>query len=261
MKLAELQSSFMASVLDSESELPDGWTKRHEAGLSIYRGNYRSALIDALNDTYVRTRNWAGAEAFKQAAINHVIAHPSASWTIDDAGAGFDKTCAQFFSDAPEISALAWLEWVMLEAFSAPDSQPLDLAQFGEITSTFGEEQWINLRLDLIPDLSAAITDIDLLAMWNATMDGEPDARPDTKLDVPKGVFVWREDERATFQMVEPDEVEVLQAARAGKGYGEICVMLAGEDAAEEQAQQAAMRAGAILGRWVQEGLVLSLKA
>lgn len=256
--LAEQQSVFMESILEADSDLPEGWGERHAAGMHIYRGNYRSALVESLRDTYPKTEEWAGEAPFKQAAINHVIAHPSTSWTIDEAGAGFDATCARFFKDAPEVAELAWLELTMLTAFSAPDSDPLDLEQFCAITSAYGEEEWINLRVTLKPDLHARLIDFDLHAMWNA--EG-PDARVDAQLSEPRGVFVWREDERATFQMVEPDEVAVLEALRAGHSYGELCLMMAGEDPSPDQGQEAAMRAGAILGRWVREGLVIALDA
>lgn len=258
MTLAAQQSAFMASILSAESDLPDGWGERHAAGMNIYRGNYRSALVESLRDTYPKTEEWAGEAPFKQAAINHVIAHPSSSWTIDAVGAGFDATCARFFKDAPEVAELAWLELTMLTAFSAPDSDPLDLEQFGAITSAYGEEEWINLRVTLKPDLHARLINYDLHTIWNA--DGSR-AHLDAELSEPQGMFVWREDERATFQMVAPDEVAVLEALRAGHSYGEVCLMLAGDDPTPDQAQQAAMRAGAILGRWVREGLVIALEA
>ncbi|MEP2735661.1 MAG: DNA-binding domain-containing protein [Erythrobacter sp.] len=259
MRLAELQSAFMANVLDDGGEMPGGWGKAHSNGLNVYRGNYRNSQIEALRDTYAKTQGWAGEEPFKQAAINHVIANPCASWTIDDAGARFDETCARFFKDAPEVAELAWLEWAMLVAFSSADTKPLDLEQFGLQTSVFGEEQWLGLQLELVPDLAARITEFDLNAMWR-WVEGGQGARPDYHLSQPSGVFVWREDERATFQMVATDEVEVVQAVQSGQSYGEICMMLAGSNPSPEQAQEAAMRAGGILGRWVQEGFVTALK-
>lgn len=259
MRLAELQSAFMANVLDDSGEIPDGWGAAHAHGLNVYRGNYRNSQIEALRDTYAKTQGWAGDEPFKQAAINHVIANPCASWTIDDAGADFDQTCARFFKDAPEVAELAWLEWAMLAAFSAADTTPLDLEQFGLETSAFGEEQWLSLQLELVPDLTAKTTEFDLNAMWRWAEDNEG-ARPDPALSQPSGVFVWREEERATFQMVAPDEVDAVNAVRSGRSYGEICMLLAGDDADAERLQEAAMRAGAILGRWVQEGFVTALK-
>lgn len=51
--------------------------------MDIYRNNYRSAPIDALENTYERTARLAGRDAFRQAAILHVIEHPPTSWTLD----------------------------------------------------------------------------------------------------------------------------------------------------------------------------------
>src|SRR3546814_3597676 len=92
--------------------------------MSVYRGNYRSALVEAMRSTYERTEKWVGEAAFRRAAAHHLIAHPPSSWTIDDAGAGFDRTCAELFANDPEVAELAWLEWTMLEAFTAPDVAP-----------------------------------------------------------------------------------------------------------------------------------------
>ncbi len=255
MELSDLQSAFMANILDDASALPAGWGTRHEAGLSIYRGNYRNAVIEALRDSFTKTREWTGEAPFKQAAINHVIAKPTASWTIDDAGEGFDATCEGFFSNAPEVAELAWLEWVMLAASSAPETQPISLTQFGEITSAFAEEDWLQLRIGLIPDLHMRFVSHDLHAIWTV----EAGERPAIDLEEQRGVLVWREDERPIFQMVEPDEIVALQMLQSGKGYGEVCLALAGDDPTPDDAQAAAMRAGGLLGRWVQEGFVLGL--
>ena len=263
MSLADMQKSFMDNVLDEGAAMPAGWGNRHAAGLNVYRGNYRNALVEALRATFIKTEEWAGEGPFKQAAINHIIAQPCASWTIDDAGAGFAETCAAFFTDAPEVAELAWLEWTMLAAFSAADSAPITLDQFGLITSEFDETQWLGLTIELVPDLAGGLVDYDLNAMWKS-LDQDKALRPRFSKEPPadkKGVLVWREDERPTFQMVSPEEITVLNAVRAGQSYGEICMMLAGDAAAPEQAQDAAMRAGGILGRWVQEGLVISLNA
>jgi hypothetical protein len=259
MRLAELQSAFMASLLDSDQTMPADWSERHAAGLNIYRGNYRNALVEALRDTFAKTQAWVGEAPFKQAAINHVITRPSASWTIDDVGEGFDETCAEFFKQSPEVAELAWLEWSMLTASSAADTQSLDLEAFGLRTSDFGEEEWMRLTLELVPNLTARIVQFDLTAIWRWAENPEG-ARPDAKLQEPTGVMVWREGERTTFQLVATDEVQVFEAVQAGKNYGAICVMLAGDDPGADRLQETAMRSGAILGRWVQEGLVTSLK-
>ena len=111
MSLAASQAAFMAQVLDEEATLPPAWNATQSEGMAVYRNNYRSSVVEALRSTFERTARWVGEGAFRQAAAHHIIMHPPASWTLDEAGSGFDLTCAELFANDPEVTELAWLEW------------------------------------------------------------------------------------------------------------------------------------------------------
>ena len=258
--LADRQAAFMAQVLDDTAPLPEGWNTRHAAGISVYRGNYRSSVVEALKSTYEKTQRWVGEAAFQRAAAHHVITNPPSSWTLDDAGSGFDRTCAELFKNDPEVAELAWLEWTMLEAFTAENIDPLDAASFAEQSSQFGENEWANLRISFLPGASAREVDYDLRVIWNALGQEELE-RPHAHYDEAQSVLVWREGERSTFMMGSAEEARAFHAAQRGMPYAEICMLLAGENPNDEAAQDAAMRAGALLGRWLNEGLIASINA
>lgn len=258
MSLLKLQDAFMAQVLDEDAEAIEGWGERHAAGMAIYRNNYRSSLVDALRSTYERTARWVGDDAFRRAAAHHLITHPPASWTIDDAGRGFDQTCAELFANDPEVAELAWLEWTMLEVFTQPDVAPLTGDGFAKATGAFAEEDWANMRLALVPGARARVVEHDLKAIWSATAN-EEFARPAVDAVSPQGVIVWREGERPTFLMVESEEADAFELALSGAAYGEVCLALAKDDPL--QVNDAAMRAGAMLGRWLNEGLIASINS
>ena len=260
MRLADIQTAFMAQVLDDDAPAPTGWDERQARGMNVYRNNYRASLVDALIETYERTARWVGEDAFRRAAAHHVITRPPSSWTLDHAGAGFDETCAQLFANDREVEELAWLEWAMFLVFSAPDTAPLAAADFAEATADFGDIEWTELRLEFQPGSRARCVDHDLKALWTALGEEEP-ARTDFSLESPKGCIVWREGERPTFLMVDAEEARAFDAMARGMAYGDCCMMLAGDDPSPEEAQDAAMRAGAMLGRWLNEGLVLALGA
>lgn len=260
MTLAEMQAAFMAQVLDDEAQAPTDWGERHARGMNVYRNNYRSSLVDALAETYERTARWVGEDAFRRAAAHHLITNPPSSWTIDAAGRGFDQTCAELFAKDPEVEELAWLEWTMFDMFSAPDSVPLHAGGFAKATAGFTEDDWAEMRLTFQPGSRARELDHDLRTIWNAP-EGKGNARPAITLDQSAGCLVWREGERPTFLMVEAEEARAFQAMASGMSYGECCMMLAGDEPSPEQAQDAAMRAGAMLGRWFKEGLVAALRA
>ena len=258
--LADRQAAFMAQVLDEEAPLPAGWGKRQSAGMNVYRGNYRSSVVEALKSTYEKTQRWVGEAAFRRAAAHHVITNPPSSWTLDDAGAGFDQTCAELFKNDPEVAELAWLEWTMLAVFTAENLTPLDAAGFGEQSAAFGEEEWGNLKITFLPGAAAREVKHELRAIWNALGDEEFE-RVQSRLDSAGSVLVWREGERSTFMMGSVEEARAFSAAQSGMPYGELCMLLAGEDPSEEEAHDAAMRAGALLGRWLNEGLIASISA
>jgi hypothetical protein len=261
--LLEAQSSFMAQVLDEGQSAPENWNARQSAGMDIYRQNYRSAVVEAVSSTYEQTCLWLGNAAFKRAAIHHVIAHPPVGWTIDDAGADFDATCAQVFGNAPEVSELAWLEWAMLIASRSADAESLTPEGFAAATAQFGDDDWAAMTMQFLPGASARTLNHDLHAMWQA-IAREPFSKPETKMAQPRGCIVWREEERPTFLMVDADQARAFNAAQQGQTYGEICVMLASTDGSEPDERalhNAAMAAGAMLGQWLGEGLLLNVQA
>ncbi len=256
--LADRQAAFMAQVLDEEAPLPEGWNERHAAGMNVYRGNYRSSVVEALRSTYEKTERWVGEASFQRAAAHHVITNPPSSWTLDDAGAGFDATCAELFKNDPEVAELAWLEWAMLEAFTAENVFPLTAEGFGAQSAAFGDDDWANLRIGFLPGATVREVHHDLRAIWNALNEGEFE-RPQARYDELHCVLVWREGERSTFMMGSAEEARAFAAAQSGMPYGEICMLLAGEAPTDEQAHDAAMRAGGLLGRWLNEGLITSI--
>ena len=258
--LAQRQADFFRAILDENAPLPPGWGNSQAAGMAVYRGNYRSAVMGALASTYERVASYVGEKAFRQASINHVIANPPSGWTIDDVGRGFDLTCASYFKDNPEVAELAWLEWAMLELATAPDCEPLDAEAFAAESADFGDEDWGELRLAFQPRANSRIVGHDLIAMWQALSDGAQE-RPQLRLGTDKGCIAWREGDRPTFLLFEADETRAFQAMQKGAAYGEIISILLGEDAEPdaEAIQQAAMRAGGLLGQWLQEGLITAI--
>ncbi|NVE95830.1 HvfC/BufC N-terminal domain-containing protein [Altererythrobacter lutimaris] len=258
MSLASSQAAFMAQVLDEEASLPSAWGNTQSAGMGVYRNNYRSSVVEALRSTYERTARWVGKDAFRQAAAHHIIMHPPASWTLDAAGQGFDLTCAELFTDDPEVAELAWLEWTMLDIFTMRDQAPLDQAGFAAATADFAESDWGTMRLAFLPGTTQCKVRHDLLALWNK-LSSDDFERVDAALEAAQSCVVWREGERPVFALVPVDEGTVLDAMIEGASYEEACAILARKASSDEEVQQAAMRAGAMLGRWLNDGLIAAV--
>lgn len=258
-ELAERQAAFMRAILDEDAPLPAGWSNAQAVGMTVYRGNYRGALMGALASTYERTARYVGEPGFRQAGAHHLIAHPPSGWTIDDAGAGFSETCAELFAANPEVAELAWLEWAMLLVATAPDTAPLDTAGFAVATHGFGDEDWLNLLVTFQPRSTARQVEHDLAGLWNALDESVDTATPDPGLPAARGCIVWREGERPVFRMVDIEAARAFAAMADGASYGEVIAMLAdGDDSAVEQA---AMRVGQMLGLWLSEGIITAIRA
>lgn len=258
--LADRQTAFMRAILDEGAPLPDGWGERHAAGMGVYRGNYRGSLMAALEAAFERTRRYVGEAAFKRAGAHHLIANPPSGWTIDDAGAGFAETCAELFGDNPEVAQLAWLEWAMQHAATAPDRAPISAQDFAQASAGFDDADWMDLRLTLQPRLAVRVVEHDLRELWNALAEGGQ-AVPEPRFAQPMACIVWREGERPTFVMDTVDNAHALTAMQGGASYGEVIALLAGDEADDAAVQAAAMRAGQMLGLWLSEGMIAALGA
>ncbi len=259
--LAERQAAFLAAILDERAPLPAAWGNRQAMGMQVYRGNYRSALIGALESTFERTCRYVGEAPFKQAAINHAIQHPPSGWTIDEAGKGFDATCAALFANNPEVAQLAWLEWAMLELATAPDCEALTPQAFAEATAGFADEDWMALRFDFQPRSTARGVTANLTGLWPALEEGAEIDRPEPILAQQRGCIAWREGERPTFKLVDDAAAAAFTQMQSGASYGEMILALAGDGSDPEAVQNAAMQAGAFLGDWLSEGMITALRA
>ncbi|MEL6541606.1 MAG: DNA-binding domain-containing protein [Pseudomonadota bacterium] len=258
--LADKQAEFMRALLDQDAPLPEGWGNSHALGLSVYRGNYRNALMAALEETFERTGRYLGEEPFRTARINHAIANPPSHWTIDAVGAGFDDTCAKLFPNNAEVEELAWLEWAMLDLVGAPDETPVTPQDFAAASAGFGDAEWLGLGLTFQSRATSRLVTHDLTALWKSLSD--PEAVRDLRgYEAEQGCLVWREGERPTFLMVEADSARAFDAVQKGARYGDLIELLAGQDADEAAIGDAAQRAGAMLGLWLQEGIVTGFSA
>lgn len=245
----------MAAIFDEETALPRQWTPLHAAGLDIYRNNYRSALVEAIAATFERTQRWVGEESFRRAAAHHLILNPPTSWTIDDAGEGFDTTLAELFAGDPEVAELAALEWAMHRAFVAADCACLTATDFSAQTADFGEDDWARLMFEFQPALGMIDVRQDVGTLWNA-LGADKASAPEIALAEAQTLLVWREDLRPAFRLVSALDGEALALALAGETFGDICSLLAERLGPDE----GIARAGHLLGQWLQDRLITALR-
>lgn len=255
MRLDSCQHHFVDQIVSDELRVPQLWdTARMQAGLAIYRNAYRSRLVDALTETYPRTRQWVGEESFAKAAAHHLILHPPFHWSLDLAGEGLPETLASLFVNDPEVAELAQLEWDMHVAFVASDARVLDGRSFAEVTKSFSEAAWEALQLRLHPSLIVRPIHSNVAAIWSALTDEAP-APENVLLDAPASLLVWREDNRVAFRTVIDGEATSLAQIADGYTFGDICEQLK----QAEPHQDVAKLVGGYLAQWLGDGLIVGV--
>jgi Putative DNA-binding domain len=249
MSLANLQREFTAYLRsDGNAGIP-AVSLRSLRGLPVYHYAYRASLIDALRDVFERTHSWLGDERFDEAARVHIAAHPPNSWTMSDYGVGFDNTLAGLYPDNAEVPELAWLDWSLRIAFNGPDAPPLDMALLAEV-------DWDSARLQIAPTLAMRIIQTNVAAIWGALAEDDMDPPVAELLEQPAVLTVWRHDLMPRFHTVSDDEHQALIMANDGVAFGPICETLTAEAC---DADEVAARVGAMLGRWIAEGVLVGV--
>lgn len=255
MNLLACQNTFIDQILHDDAPLPATWaTDRTRAGLAIYRMGYRSRLIDAVAETFPRTRQWVGEQSFDKAAAHHLIAHPPSHWSLDHAGAGFPETLATLFAHDPEVPELAALEWDMHMAFVARDAQPLDGAPFAAATAGFADRDWDALRLTLNPSLTVRPVRTAAMAIWRA-LEEESQLPGELVLPETAQILIWRSRMSPVLRVAANYEADCLGLLRDDGTFGDLCLHLA-----RVAQSDAATMAGGFLASWLRDGMIIGLR-
>lgn len=228
----------------------EDWDRALRPGLAVYRNAYRARLIECLRSSFEKTCMWIGDESFDAAAAHHLIVRPPRSWTLDNAGAGFDETLTQLFPNDPEVAELAWLEWEMQQAFIAADGPVLDAVGFAALSKDFTEEAWASLRLSFVTGMRSRRIQADCGAIWTAIAT-DANMPADVLLDEPGSLLVWRQGLNPRFRVLRSEEASRLDLLRSGVTFGDMCEALVkrlGAPGIEE--------AGRALSIWITQGMV-----
>ncbi len=120
MTLAQTQRDFSNWLHGGLTEGRMLFGESAQAGLGVYRNNFRAQLAGCLEESFERTRQWIGGEAFHEAVVRHVERVSPSSWTLDAYPRDFPATLALLYPDDPEVAQLAKLELALANAFVVP---------------------------------------------------------------------------------------------------------------------------------------------
>lgn len=247
MNLIELQRGLRAHILSGDAFAPHVASHSGaapETRLEVYHHAYRAQLVACLRDTFEKTHAWLGDEPFDDAARRHIEAHPPSSWTLGDYGFDFPATLHALYPDDPEVAELAWLDWSLRRAFDGPDAEPISQEALAAI-------DWDAAVLVLAPTLTVGEVATNCAAIWGAIAEDQTPP-PAAHLPAPAAIRVWRMGLSPHYRTIEAPERQALAMVAAKAPFGQVCAMLS-EGLDEAQATQSI---GALLGTWLQDGLI-----
>lgn len=213
--------------------------------LRVYHQAYRARLVDALRDTFGHTARYLGDDGFERDARAFIDATPSHHASLNDYGAGLPAWWAQRFPADPDIAELAQLDWALRRAFDGADAPVLGLADLAGVAP----DAWAHIGFRLHPTVRRLRVTRNTAALW-AALDAEQAPPPAEPLDAE--LLVWRLGQQPHFRTLGPMEAEALAALQDGLGFAALCEQLARKHPQADGAREA----GALLRRWVDDGLL-----
>ena len=252
--LADLQRAFQDYLLASSDSFAAAVrdTKKADRAtlLDVYRDGYALRLIEVLTNDYPGLMAMAGPADFDLLARAYIVAHPSRTASVR----WFGRHLADFmartapYSNSPAAIEMARFEWLLGEAFDAPDHEPVTASALMALPP----DAWETLQFTALPSLRRSTFAFDVPQAWQRRDEVEDGNLNVERAAAPVPWMIWRPEHVSQFRSLEIDEAAILDALVDGRPFPELCDALVthvGED-------QAAARAAGLLRAWVEEGMI-----
>lgn len=202
------QSAFSAALLDAEQPVPSGFKVWNNSDPSrrfaVYRNNVVSSLIDALADIYPVTQQLVGELFFREMALHFIREAPPTSPVLTQYGAAlpdFIRQCGPV-SHLPYLADVAHLEALRLQAYHAPDQEPISETRLSELL--LEPALLAQLRIELHPSMQVLSSRFAAVSIWNAHQSDEEVDLHEIKLDVPESAIVVRPEHQVQVLTITP---------------------------------------------------------
>ena len=251
-KLRDVQSWFWRSIAGEPGEYefdPDlvatvepSRTLEPAQRVEVYADAYFLRLRDVLAEDFPHVARLLGDDAFATLVRRYLKVHPSTEPSVRHVGRALTEFIRSQQDLLPGLADLAALEWARGNAFDAPDDAPLTAAKLAELDPAV----WPHLKL--IPVRSLEI----LNAFWPVQRLWAEEIQPEQMTSHPTPLRIWRGKDFYVFHApMDAREAAAMSRLLAGVSFTEICQVF--EDLDE---QQAAQEAGALLLRWLEDGII-----
>lgn len=251
MRLESLQREVQEHVLARGSRATSLVSGDADAAerLAIYVNAYTARLAESLAATYPHVRQALGPTAFACLCARFAREHPSTFPSVRDYGEAFPAFLFEHHDgvEAAGLCELAEWDWACASAFDAADVAcltPTDL-------SLIAPERWPELRFSFHPSLRRLRLTTNAMAWVRGSAAESARAwRREQSVEW----LVWRRELTVYFRPLETDEARVLDRARCGACFGEVCADLL--DASDADA--ASLRAASLLRTWQDDQLLIA---
>jgi hypothetical protein len=177
LSLAERQGAFAAALVDPQQPIPPGCVgpdgKPDAKRFAVYRNNVVVSLTEALHESYPAVVRILGEECFRALAPLYIRECPPSSPVLLEYGAGFPDflTRVEALEALPYLRDVARIERAWLEAYHAPESEPLDPAALASMLNEHPGELCFRLH----PSLRLVRSCCPALTIWRMNVaDGVP---------------------------------------------------------------------------------------
>jgi hypothetical protein len=219
--------------------------------LDVYADMYFYRIRDCVKEDFPAVARVVGEACFHNLITDYLLAHPPTHFSLRYAGQHLTAFAARhpLAERWPYLSALAALEWAILEAFDAADAEPITAAALAGVP----EGRWPDLRFDVTPSLQLLSLHWPVHTLWQRVQQqgalGELEPEPTF-------VRVWRRDLRVFHHAIDAAEHAALGAVRRGEPLAAVCEYLATSGSETANAE----RAAALLQEWIADGLLSGLR-
>jgi len=210
--------------------------------LQVYANAYVIRLREALAEDFPKTAQLLGEGEFTRLVRDYLGAHPSTEPSLRHLGRAMADFIRKSDGFTGWLGDLAALEWARVNAFDAPGDEPLKAAQLAAIEPA----QWPQIHMRAVRSLDLINTQWPVHRLW---LDE----------DTPAGlqpcattIRVWRRpDFQVTHAPMDNFEAAAISLLLRGCSFAEICQVF---DQLDQR--QAAHQAGALLLRWLEDGII-----
>jgi hypothetical protein len=242
MALSDLQTEFQGWLIDSSSVAPPA--VNNKKGLAIYHHAFRARLRQGLGETFEKTWQWLGDDAFDAVVAAYIRSHVPRHRSLDFYGDQFADFLRTHFADDPEIIELAVIDWTLHLCFSGPDADPMD-------KDAFMTCDWEKVVLRLVPTYTTHVFETNAAAIWRALAD-QVTPPPAARLPSPVIYRFWRKAFSPHFTAMAVVEARALTLVQKGLSFTAICETLANGAPGSPPIAEI----GGLLARWHDDCLI-----